>query len=44
MTLLLPCFFQETGAEDQAGKSKKNVLPQNTAIEESTRNAQHFNI
>ena len=33
MTLLLPYFFQETGAEDQAGKFKKNALPQNTATD-----------
>ena len=27
MTLLLPYFFQETGAEDQAGKSKQKRSP-----------------
>ena len=32
MTLLLRHSFQETGAEDQVGQSKKNALQQNIAI------------
>ena len=34
MTLLVPHFFQETRAEDQAGQFKQNALQQNIAIDD----------